>query len=98
MMNSITRTMLTSTMGFAWNLIKTGERIVAFADRWELHEGNEQRAGFVELSVWRTGAAIVSIGEGLERAVNRFALWLGYDDGEVSGMVAWPLLVEAQDI
>jgi hypothetical protein len=90
MMKSITRTMLTSTMGFAWKLIRTGGRIVAFAESWELHEGNEQRAGFVELSVWRTGMTIVSIGEVLERSVDRFALWLGYGDGDVSDMVAWP--------
>jgi hypothetical protein len=88
----ITSTMLTSAMRFAWRLINTGERVVAFAESWELHEANEQRAGFVELAVWRAGTAIVSMGEGLELAVNRFALWLGHGDGEVSGMVAWPAL------
>jgi hypothetical protein len=87
MMKSITRTMLTSTMGFAWDMIKTGERIVAVAERWELTKANEQRAGFVELAVWRAGTAIVGIGERLELKINQFAMWLGYDDGEVSGML-----------
>lgn len=86
MLQSITLTMLTSALALAWKLIKTGQRIVAFAESWELHEGNEQRAGFVELLVWWTGTAIVSVGERLEQSVDRFALWLGYDD--VSGIVA----------
>jgi hypothetical protein len=88
MMKSITRTMLTSTMRFAWDVIKTGERIVAFAESWELHEANEQRAGFVELAIWRTGNAVVGMGERLEQSVDTFALWLGYSDGDVSGGVA----------
>jgi len=86
----ITSTMLTSAMGFAWDTIRVGEYVVAFAESWELHEGNEQRAGFVELSVWGTGRGIVRMGERLERAVNRLAMKLGYNDGDVSGMVAWP--------
>ena len=90
-MKSIIHTMLTSTMGFAWRLITTGERVVALAESWELHERNKERAGFVELAVWRTGRAIVAAGEGLELRVNALAMRFGYNDGEVSGLVAWPL-------
>jgi hypothetical protein len=78
MMNSTTQAMLTGTMGFAWRLIATGERVVAFAESGELHEGNEQSAGFVELTVWRAGRAIVVTSERLELRVNALALRLGY--------------------
>lgn len=87
MMKSITRVMLTSTMGFAWKLIRTGERVVAAAESWG---DNDRHAGFAELSVWKVGTAITIGGERLERAVNGCAIWLCYNDGEVSGMVAWP--------
>lgn len=90
MIKEITRTLLTGTMGFAWDRIKTGERIVAFAESWEVNEANELRAGFAELSVWRAGRIITIASERLELGVNRFALWLGYSDGEISGMVACP--------
>ena len=91
MMNSITYTMLTSAMGFAWRkLIRTGERIGAAAERWEVNGANELQAGFVELSVWRAGRTMVRAGESLELFVNWLAMRLGYRDGEVSGMVAWP--------
>lgn len=91
MMKLIAHTMLTSTMGIAWKLIRTGECVVAVAESWELHEGNAQRAGFVELSVWRTGRAIVRMGERLELRVNGLGVRLGYNDGEVSDMVAGAL-------
>ena len=87
MMKSIERTMLTRAMGFAWGTIRVGERAVAFAESWEVHEGNEQNAGFVEMSVWRAGRAIVRMGERLEQGVNGLAVRFGYNDGEVSGMV-----------
>jgi hypothetical protein len=89
MMKSITRTMLTTAMGFAWDVIKTGERIIEASENWDVHEANERRAGFVELAVWRVGNAIAGMGVRLELGINRFAIWLGYSDGEVSGMVAW---------
>jgi hypothetical protein len=92
MMKSITQEMLVGAMGFAWDMIRAGGRVVALAESWELHEGNLERAGFVELTVWRTGRAIVAAGESLELRVNALAMWLGYSDGEVSGIVAWPLL------
>ena len=92
MIKAATQAILTSSMSFAWYTIKSGERIVAFAESWELHEGNQERAGFVELGVNRVGRAIVSAGERLELRVNAVAMRLGYDDGEVSGLVAWPLL------
>ena len=88
MMKSITRTMLTSTMGFAWDLIKTGERIVAFAER---RGATDERAGFAELFVRKAGKIITSVGGHLEPGVNKVAVWLGYSDGDVSGMVAWPV-------
>lgn len=84
----ITSTMLVSTMGFAWDMIRAGQRVVAFAESWEAHEGNEQSAGFVELAVWRAGSAIVRMGERLELWANGLAVRVGYNDGEVSGMVA----------
>jgi len=92
MLKLVTRTMLTGTMGFSWKLIATGERVAAFAESWELHGRNEERAGFVELAVWRTGQAIVVAGERLELRVNALAMQVGFSDGEVSGLVAWPEL------
>ena len=92
MLKSITRTMLTSTMGFAWGTIRLGEHVVAFAESWDVHEDNEQSAGVGELSVWRAGSAIVRMGERLELWVSGLAVRFGYNDGEVSGMVAWPAL------
>lgn len=89
-MKSITRTLLTGSMGFAWDMIKAGERVVTYTESWELNERNQERAGFVELAVWRSGRVIVVAGEGLELWVNALAMRLGYNDGEVSGLVAWP--------
>ena len=88
MFKSITRTMLTSAMGFAWDLIRTGEHIVATSERLGKDEAYDLRAGFVEMSVCRSGQAVVLTGEGLELFVNAVATKLGYRDGEVSGMVA----------
>jgi hypothetical protein len=96
MLKFITDTMLISTMGCAWSLITTGERIVAAAERWEVHAANELHAGFVELSVWRTGTAIVGIGERLEHGVNRLALRLGFADGAVSGMLVSEQMAQAR--
>ena len=87
MLKSITRTMLTSTMSFAWKLIRTGERVVEGAESWGV---NDRHASFAELSVRKVGTVITTGGERLELAVNRVALRLGYNDGEVSGMVACP--------
>jgi hypothetical protein len=89
-MKSITDTMLTSAMGFAWDIIGVGERAGALPESWELHERNAESAGVVELTVWRAGKAIVRLGERLELRVNALAMQLGYNDGEVSGLVAWP--------
>jgi hypothetical protein len=86
----IKRSALTGVMGFSWDLIKTGGRIVAYVDSWEVNEANERRAGFVERSVWKAGRIITIAGERLELAVNGLAVRLGYNDGEVSGLVAWP--------
>lgn len=90
MLKSITRTMLTSAMGFAWTLIRAGEGVVALSERLG---SDDLRADFAEMSVWRAGQAVVRSGEGLERLVNAVAMTLGYNDGEVSAMVAWPELV-----
>lgn len=87
MIKSITDAMLTTAMGFAWTLIRAGESTVTFGESWG---AADQCAGFAELSMWKTGRAIIRAGERLELAVNGFALWSGYGDGEVSGMVAWP--------
>ncbi len=89
MLRLVTRGMLTGAIGFAWATIKTGERIVAYAENWEITEVNAERAGFVELAVWRVGRAVLRAGERLELAVDEFVMWLGYDDGEVTGVGAW---------
>ena len=86
MMKSITRTLLTSTMGFAWDMIRAGERVVAFAESWKLHEGNEQRAGFIELIVHRTGRALGAAGKRFELGLDALAIRFGFDDGEVTGL------------
>jgi hypothetical protein len=86
MLKLIERTVLASAMGFAWDLIKVGERVVVYGESWEVTGANEQRAGFVELTVWRAGNAIVRIGERLELSVNSLAMRLGYNDGEVSAL------------
>jgi hypothetical protein len=57
-----------------------------------MHESNQECAGFVELAVWRAGRAIAVAGERLEMWVKALAVSGGYDDGEVSGIVAWPVL------
>lgn len=87
MTKSITDTMLTTAMGFAWKLIRTGERVVEAAESWG---ADDQHAGFTELFVRKAGTVVTIGGERLELAVNGLALWLGYNDGELSGMVAWP--------
>jgi hypothetical protein len=87
MLKSITQVLLTSVMGLAWDAIELGERVVAVAEGWEVHEGNEQSAGFVEVSVWRAGRAIVSSGEHLVLFINSLGVKLGYGDGEVAGWV-----------
>jgi hypothetical protein len=88
MLKSITRTMLTSAMGFAWDVVRTGERGVVKSEAFETTDIERPYAGFVEKSVWQARRAMVGTGEGLELFVNRFAMRLGYRDGEVSGMVA----------
>jgi hypothetical protein len=89
MMKSIALTMLTSTMGFAWKSIRAGEHVVEAAGKWGT---DDYHASLVERSVLTAGNAITAVGERLELAVNKLALRLGYNDGEVSGMVAWPAL------
>jgi hypothetical protein len=39
--------------------------------------------------VRNAGKAITAMGERLELATNRLAMRLGYDDGAVSGALAW---------
>ena len=60
-------------MGLLWDLIRAGERIVAYAESWEVTKANEQHAGFVELTIWRTGHGVVVMGERLELSVNGLA-------------------------
>lgn len=87
MLKSITRTILISTMGFAWDMIKAGERLRAFVYTWEIHDGNRERSGLGELWALRSALAIVVGGERLELLVNALAMKLGYRDGEVSMMM-----------
>jgi hypothetical protein len=84
----ITSTMLTSALGSAWDIIKTGERISEATEGW----GTDEHASLAEGFVKKTGRAITAMGERLELSVNWLAMKLGYSDGEVSGMVAWPAL------
>jgi hypothetical protein len=92
MIKAITRAMLTGTMDFTCAQIKTGKRIVAFAESWEVNEADAPGAGFAEMSVWRVGSILTAAGEHLELGVNWCAMRLGYYDGEISGMAAWPCL------
>lgn len=93
-MKLIKDTMLTSAMGFAWDLIHTGECIVEFSENWDLTEASDLRAGLVERLLHKTGCIVTSAGERLEPAVNNLSMLLGYNDGEVAGMVAWPALAK----
>jgi hypothetical protein len=88
MINSITRTMLTGTMGFAWELIWAGQHVVGATALW----GADEHASLAERFVGNAGRIITAAGERLELAVNGLAMRLGYNDGAVSGMVAWPAL------
>ena len=91
MLNSITRTMLTTTMSFAWSTIKTGERIVAYTMGWNWGSTDEH-AGFAERFVRTTGKTITAIGERIDLATNGLAMQLGYRDGEVYNWVTCPAL------
>jgi hypothetical protein len=88
MLNSITRTMLTSAMGFARDTITAGERIVAFAERWGADEAYDLRAPYSEIWINNRGENVTFMGEQLERFVNWLGMKLGYLDGEVSGWLA----------
>jgi hypothetical protein len=93
MLKSITRTMLTSAMGFAWGVIRSGERGVECSEALGRTDPEKPYAGFVEKTQYLARRARVCAGESLELSVNRFAMKRGYNDGEVSGMVAWPAMV-----
>ena len=86
-MKSITQAMLTNTMGLAWGIIGTGQRIVERSEAIGITDPLKPYAGFLETMVWRRGNAIVSAGEHLELWVNALAMRLGYNDGEVSGLL-----------
>jgi hypothetical protein len=83
MTKSITRAMLTGTMGFAWDAIRIGERIV-----WWTEGFGGEHAGVIERAALMAGRACVCLGELGELWVNRYAMKRGYFDGEVSGLVA----------
>jgi hypothetical protein len=87
MLNSITQAMLTSTMGFAWDISTTGERSVERSEAIGIIDLQKPCAGLIETMVWRKGWATVSAGERLEVFVNACGMKLGYRDGEVSGWV-----------
>lgn len=88
-MNVITSKMLTGTMGLSWRLISAGGRVVAAAESWG---ADDRHAGFAERRGRGVGLSVTAVGESLERGVNRVAMMLGFTDGEVSGMAAWPAL------
>lgn len=87
MLMSIKSTTLEAAMRLSWALINSGERVVAFSERVG---ANDLRAGFAELLMLKAGRAIMFVGERLELGVDRAAMGLGYADGELSGIVAWP--------
>ena len=87
-MNLITDTVLMPAMGFSWKLMSTGEDVLALSVRHGAHA--HLGASFAELSLWRLGRVITFAGERLEACANRVAMWLGYDDGELSEAAAWP--------
>jgi len=91
MLKSITQAMLVSAMGFAWAIITTGQRSVERSEAVGITDPQKPYAGFLETMVWRKGWATVRMGERLETLVNWLAMKLGRNDGEVSGLVAWPL-------
>jgi hypothetical protein len=86
MMKSITQAVLTSTMGFAWAVISMGERGVERSEAIGITDPQKPFAGLLETAVWRKSCATVRAGELLERFVNWTGLYLGYSDGEVSGL------------
>jgi hypothetical protein len=92
MLKLITSTMLTSAMVFAWDVIHTAGRGVERSEAIGIIDPEKPYAGFAEKAKWQISGATVRTGEKLERGVNWFAMKLGYSDGEVSGMVAWPAL------
>ena len=87
MLMSIKSTTLNTAMKLACHLITTGERVVAFSER---RGANNLRARPTEMTLWRAGRVITFAGERLEACVNRVAMRLGYDDGELSEAAAWP--------
>jgi hypothetical protein len=89
MMKLIERT-LTSFMGLAWNIVHAGERTVERCEAIGITDLKKPYAGFREKMAWRIGWGMVRVGEGLQHGVNWFAMRLGYRDGEVSAMIAWP--------
>jgi hypothetical protein len=90
MMKSITGTMLTSTMSFGFAILDAGDRSLERSDAVEITDPEKPYAGFHEKMLWRTGLTTRFIGEGLVLSVNWLSMKLGYYDGEVSGMAAWP--------
>jgi len=86
MMKSI-RKMLTSAMGFAWYIVHAGERTVERCEAIGITDPEKPYAGFLEKMAWWKGWAMVRTGEGLELFINGLAMKLGYNDGEVSGML-----------
>jgi hypothetical protein len=83
-----TDAMLTPALWLSWKLMNAGDFAKDHADRWGADD--HARAGFSEVTVLRLSEALQSAGERLEAVANRVAMWLGYEDGELSGIVAWP--------
>ena len=80
--------MLTSAMGFAWDVIHTGERGLDRSMAIGIDDPEKPYAGVVETAVYEWRLVTLRLGESLEWAVNWLAIRLRYHDGEVSGMVA----------
>jgi hypothetical protein len=90
MLKATTRTILTSAMGFAGDTARMGERGVERCEAIGIIDPEKPYGGFAEKTKWQISGATVRTGAKLERGVNWFAMKLGYSDGEVSGVVAWP--------
>jgi hypothetical protein len=92
MMTSIKDAMLVNAMGFAWHVVRSGESSVERSEAIGITDPEKPYSGLLERMATRKAWATVRAGERLEAFVNSLAMKLGYRDGEVSGIVAWPSL------
>jgi hypothetical protein len=88
MLKTNTRTMLTSVMLVAWDMIHMAQGGIGRSEAIGIDNPEKPYAGFVEKMTYKRRLVPLRLGEALEWAVNGLAMKLGYDDGEISGYVA----------